>query len=77
MSQKMSKAETKSAIPASGVGIAGLLGVAFVILKLIGVITWSWLWVLAPFWIPAALWVAVVVPVLLVLFIAAVAKAMK
>jgi len=35
--------------------IAGLLGVAFVVLKLTGVIAWSWLWVLAPFWIPLAL----------------------
>ncbi len=32
-----------------------LLGVAFVILKLTHVIAWSWVWVLAPFWIPWAL----------------------
>ena len=31
--------------------ILGLLGVAFVILKLINLISWSWIWVLAPFWI--------------------------
>lgn len=37
-----------------GFSIATILGVVFVILKLIGVITWSWLWVLAPFWIPLA-----------------------
>lgn len=29
-----------------------LLGVAFIVLRLVGVIHWSWLWVLAPFWIP-------------------------
>lgn len=34
----------------NGPGIAGLLGVAFVVLKLCGVINWSWLWVLCPFW---------------------------
>lgn len=34
-----------------GVGVAGLLGVAFVILKLCGVIDWPWIWVLAPFWV--------------------------
>ena len=39
---------------AGGVSVAGLLGVAFIILKLCGVIDWSWLWVLAPFWIPLA-----------------------
>lgn len=33
-----------------GVGVVGLLGVAFVVLKLTGVITWSWWWVTAPFW---------------------------
>ncbi len=28
----------------------GLLGVAFVVLKLTGNIAWSWWWVTAPFW---------------------------
>ena len=35
-----------------GVTPLSLLGVAFVVLKLLGYITWSWWWVLAPFWIP-------------------------
>lgn len=30
--------------------VAGLLGVAFVVLKLIGVINWSWWYVTMPFW---------------------------
>ncbi len=34
-----------------GVGVVGLLGVAFVVLKLTGYISWSWWWVTAPFWI--------------------------
>ena len=38
-----------------GFPILGLLGVAFVVLKLMGYITWSWWLVLAPFWIPVAL----------------------
>ena len=33
-----------------GIGISGLLGVVFVVLKLCGVIEWSWWWVTAPFW---------------------------
>ena len=37
-----------------GIGIAGALGLIFIVLKLIGVITWSWWWVLSPFWIPFA-----------------------
>lgn len=28
------------------------LGLIFIVLKLLGIITWSWLWVLSPFWIP-------------------------
>lgn len=39
--------------------VTGALGVAFVILKLCGVISWSWLWVLAPFWGPLALVLAI------------------
>ena len=35
--------------------ILSLLGVAFVVLKLCGVIDWSWWWVTAPFWVPVAL----------------------
>lgn len=34
----------------SGIGILGLLGVLFVALKLMGVITWSWWAVTLPFW---------------------------
>lgn len=43
--------------------LLGLLCVAFIILKLTGVISWSWWWVLSPIWIPAA--IAIVLLVLL------------
>jgi membrane-bound ClpP family serine protease len=33
-----------------GIGVSGLLGVAFVVLKLTGYINWSWWWVTLPFW---------------------------
>jgi hypothetical protein len=33
-----------------GVGVIGLLGVVFVVLKLTHVINWSWWWVTMPFW---------------------------
>lgn len=49
-----------------GVGVAGLLGVAFVVLKLVGVIDWPWIWVLSPFWIPVAFAVLIVVIAVLV-----------
>ena len=38
-----------------GIGPLSLLGIAFVVMKIMGYITWSWWWVLAPFWIPVAL----------------------
>ena len=38
-----------------GLGVCDVLGIVFIVLKLIGVITWSWWWVLAPFWIPIVL----------------------
>ena len=34
-----------------GTGFVGLLTIVFITLKLLGKITWSWLWVLAPIWI--------------------------
>lgn len=35
--------------------LVGLLGIAFIILKLCGVIAWPWEWVLAPLWIAAGI----------------------
>ena len=34
----------------------GMLGVAFVVLKLCHVIDWRWIWVLSPFWISIAVY---------------------
>lgn len=48
-------------------GATFLLFLVFLVLKLTGVIAWSWLWVLAPLWIPLALAVLVVVIGLIVL----------
>ena len=36
------------------IGLGGILFVVFLVLKLVGVIDWSWWWVTAPLWIPAA-----------------------
>ena len=52
----------------SGIGFSGLLTVLFIGLKLTGVITWSWLWVLSPLWISLLL---VVFVVLLIALLAA------
>ena len=41
-------------VSVNGVNALSLLGVLFVGLKLTGHITWPWVWVLAPFWMPLA-----------------------
>ena len=38
-----------------GVGIFNLLGAMFIVLRLTGVISWSWWMVLLPFWLPMVL----------------------
>lgn len=35
----------------NGIGFCGLLTIVFIVLKLIGYISWSWVWVLSPLWI--------------------------
>ena len=37
--------------------ICDVLTVVFIVLKLVGVINWSWIWVLASFWIPLLLYI--------------------
>lgn len=44
-----------------GVGFWEVLGVAFIALKLAGVIQWSWWWVLAPLWGSFVLAVVIVI----------------
>lgn len=44
-----------------GITFMGLLQIAFIVLKLTGVIAWSWWWVLAPLWAPIAIALAIVV----------------
>lgn len=50
-----------SSTTSAGIGFCGLLTIAFIVLKLLNIITWSWLWVLAPIWIPTIFWIAVVI----------------
>lgn len=39
----------------SGIGATTVLTMIFIVLKLVGVISWSWWWVLSPLWIGLAL----------------------
>ena len=46
----------KSSVSAGGgIGFFGFLTIVFIVLKLTKVIAWSWLWVLAPLWVPTVL----------------------
>ena len=45
-------------ITSGGIGFGSLLLLTFIILKLVGVINWSWWWVLSPIWIPVVLLMA-------------------
>lgn len=49
-----------------GIGFTGLLTIVFIVLKLLGLITWSWVWVLSPIWIDAIL-VVLLLAVLIIL----------
>ena len=48
----------------TGIGVGGLLGIVFIVLKLCHVIEWSWWWVLCPFWAPIALCI-ILLPIIL------------
>ena len=43
------------------IGISGMLLVAFIVLKLVGVIAWSWWWVMSPLWIYALILIVIFV----------------
>lgn len=43
--------KTTTTAGSGGISFAGLLAIVFIVLKLCGVISWSWLWVLSPIWI--------------------------
>lgn len=49
-----------------GISFCGLLTIVFIVLKLCGIITWSWLWVLSPLWISAAIVLLITIIVLII-----------
>ena len=46
---------TNSNNSSGGIGFAGILAIAFIILKLCNVISWKWIWVLSPIWIASSI----------------------
>jgi hypothetical protein len=58
----MAKSETSS----GGISAAFALFLIFLVLKLVGLIDWSWWWVTCPLWIGFALIIAVLLVIVLI-----------
>lgn len=52
----------------SGIGLFGAVFVVFLVLKLIGIIGWSWWWVTSPLWIGFALWSVIFIVAFVLIF---------
>ena len=65
----MSSNSNNNGSAAGVIGFCDLLTIVFIVLKLTGVISWSWLWVLAPIWIPVAIILAMLLVVLIVVLV--------
>ena len=77
MNNYNSSNNTKAQASSGGIGFAGLLTVAFIVLKLCGVIKWSWIWVVSPIWISAALTVGILLIAGIIYLIAHIVKSRK
>jgi hypothetical protein len=64
--QGRKKMSDNSTVQSGGIGFFGLLAIVFITLKLLGYITWPWLWVLAPIWLPFA--IAIVLAIVVFIF---------
>jgi hypothetical protein len=64
--------ENKTVVKKQGLGLGTVLTIIFVVLKLVGVIDWAWVWVLAPFWISVAISLVFTLIALLIVAIAAI-----
>lgn len=59
----------QSSSSSSGIGFFGLLGIAFIVLKLCAVIDWPWWVVLSPLWGGALLTIIILAVVFLILMV--------
>lgn len=55
----MNKQADNTVIVRAGLGLGDAVFIVFLVLKLLGKITWSWWWVTAPLWGPIALFVGI------------------
>lgn len=45
----------------SGLTFLDVLAIVFIVLKLLGKITWSWFWVLSPIWISLIILIIIII----------------
>jgi Flp pilus assembly protein TadB len=67
MFEKDEKNRKNSEVRYASIGFSDLLAIAFIVLKLCGVISWPWVWVLAPIWIPLALVLGILIVFIIIL----------
>lgn len=67
MFEKDEKNRKNNEVRYASIGFGDLLAIAFIVLKLCGVISWSWVWVLAPIWIPLALVLGILIVFIIIL----------
>lgn len=58
-----------SSSSSNGIGLVGMTFIVFLVLKLVGVINWSWWWVTAPLWIATGIVVFVLLIILAIYLI--------
>ena len=50
------------------IGFCDSLALVFIVLKLLGKITWSWIWVLSPIWIQFVLFIIIFIVLLIQIY---------
>ena len=50
----------------SGLSLTGVLFIVFLVLKLTGLINWSWWWITSPLWLPLSIAFGIILILLLV-----------
>ena len=58
--------ENKNKTSNNGISFVGLLQIAFIVLKFCKVIKWSWVWVLAPTWIPMLIGIVILLVLVII-----------
>lgn len=58
--------QEKTVVVKHGMGFCSSLTLMFIAFKLLGIIKFSWLWVLSPLWIPVGLWILFIIIVFMI-----------